>query len=65
MATSDSKRTTIARPYEKNRKAAAEALHNIASCYEKISYATVYRNCFFSKRSGCWRLIGKAHDYSY
>lgn len=55
----------IERPYEKNRKAAAKALYDIARGYERISYATVYRNCFFSKHSGTWRLIGKAHDYTY
>lgn len=55
----------IERPYEKNRKAAAKALYDIARGYERISYATVYRNCYFSKRYGAWRLIGKAHDYTY
>lgn len=55
----------IDRPYEKNRKAAAKALYDIACSYERISYTTVYRNCYFSKRYGCWKLAGKAHDYSY
>lgn len=58
-------KTTVARPYEKNRKAAAQALYDCARAYEKITYATVYRNCYFSRRYGCWKLIGKAHDYSY
>lgn len=57
--------TTISRPYEKNRKAAATALYNLAKAYEKTTFAQVYRKCFYDKRRGSWRLIGKAHDYSY
>lgn len=52
-------------PYEKNRKQAAEALHELAKNYENISYSTVYKNCFYSPRLKCWRYIGQAHDYSY
>lgn len=55
----------IKRPYKKNRKAAAKALYDLIKTYEKISYNTVYRNCFFSNRDGCWKYIGRAHDYSY
>lgn len=57
--------TTISRPYEKNRKAAATELYKLAKSYEKITYEQVYRKCFFDKRRGNWRLIGKAHDYSF
>lgn len=56
---------TISKPYEKNRKAAATELYHIAKCYERITYAQVYRKCYFDKGRGTWRLIGKAHDYSY
>ncbi len=59
------KKSNIERPYRKNRKAAAKALHSIASAYESVSYNTVYSKCYFSTRYGCWRYIGKAHDYSY
>lgn len=65
MATKKTTKTTIERPYEKNRKAAAKALYELAKVYEKVSYDTVYRNCHYSNRLGCWRYIGKAHDYSY
>ena len=58
-------KTKNKRPYDKNRKAAAIALFDIAKRYEKISYSTVYKNCFFSKRFNCWKYIGKAHNYSY
>ena len=47
------------------RKKAAEELHEVASCYEKVAYSTVYKKCFYSKQYGCWRYIGKAHDYSF
>lgn len=54
------------RPYEKNRKAAAQALYELAKCYEKVTYTTVYRQCYFDYRNhGAWRFIGKAHDYTY
>lgn len=56
---------TISKPYEKNRKAAAQALYDLAKTYEKVSYPTIYRRCFYSKKYGCWRYEGKAHDYSY
>ena len=59
------KKTVISRPYEKNRKAAAKALYEFARSYEKVTYDTVYRKCYYSRSYGCWRLIGKAHDYSY
>lgn len=59
------KKTVIDRPYEKNRQAAAKALYEIAKGYEKVTYQSVYRNCYYSRSYGCWRLIGKAHDYSY
>ena len=55
----------IERPYEKNRKAAANELYNIATTYEKVAYSTIYKKCFFSKSLNCWRYIGKAHDYSF
>lgn len=58
-------RTVTTRPYEKNRKAAAAALHNVASGYERISLKDVYRKCYFDKSLNAWRLIGKAHDYTY
>ena len=58
-------KTKIERPYDKNRKAAANALFDLAKEYEKVSYSTVYKKCFFSKRFNCWRFIGKAHDYSF
>lgn len=58
-------RTTKSRPYEKNRKAAAQALYDTAKSYEKVTYATVYKGCYFSKRTGSWRFSGKAHDYTY
>lgn len=57
--------TTKKRPYQKNRKAAAAALYDLAKIYEKVSLKTVYNNCFFSKKYGCWKYIGKAHDYTY
>lgn len=63
MATA--KKSTVERPYEKNRKAAAKALFDIAKSYEKVTLETVYRKCYFSKSYGCWRYIGKAHDYSF
>lgn len=56
-------KTKISRPY--NRKAAAQALFGIAKSYENVTYATIYRNCYFSQRYGCWKYSGKAHDYSY
>jgi len=58
-------KTSIERPYEKNRKAAAQALYQLAKTYEKVSYPTVYSKCYFSKKFGCWKYIGKAHDYSF
>lgn len=57
--------TTISRPYEKNRKAAANALYNLAKIYERVTLKQVYSKCHYSKSLGCWRYIGKAHDYSY
>lgn len=63
MATT--KKTSIERPYQKNRKAAAKALHDLAKTYEKVTLETVYRKCYYSPKYGCWRYIGKAHDYSY
>lgn len=56
---------TVKRPYEKNRKAAAKALYDIVKTYEKVSYPTIYRKCYFSKKYDCWRYEGKAHDYSF
>ncbi len=47
------------------RKLAAEELHSLASCYEKVAYSTVYKNCFYSKQYECWRYIGRAHNYSF
>lgn len=47
------------------KKAAAQALYDLARNYEKVSFATVYRNCYWSPQYGCWRYIGKAHDYSF
>lgn len=63
MATT--KKTVKERPYNKNRKAAAHALYEIAKCYERVKESTVYNNCYFSLNSKCWKFIGKAHDYSY
>lgn len=59
------KKTPIERPYKKNRKAAAKALHELAKAYEKVSYDTVYRKCYYSPKYDCWKFIGKAHDYSF
>ncbi len=55
----------ISRPYEKNRKAAAQALFDLAKTYERVTLKGVYSKCYFDKRLGCWRYIGKAHDYSF
>lgn len=57
--------TKKALPYEKNRKAAATELYNLAKAYEKVTYETIYRKCYYSSRQSCWKYIGKAHDYSY
>jgi len=59
------KKTQIERPYEKNRKAAAKALYEMAKSYESVTYKTVYNKCFYSSRYGCWKYSGKAHDYSF
>ena len=59
------KTTKKALPYEKNRKAAATELHKLAKAYEQVSYATVYKKCYYSSRLGCWKYIGNAHDYTY
>lgn len=56
---------TISKPYEISRKAAAMELYQLANNYEQISYSQVYRRCFYDKKHGTWRLIGKAHDYTY
>ncbi len=58
-------KTKIERPYEKNRQAAANALYNIAKQYESVTLKTVYSKCYYSARYGCWKYIGKAHDYSF
>ena len=55
----------IEKPYDKNRKAAANELFKIAKTYEKVAYSTIYKNCYFSKSFNCWRYIGKAHNYSF
>lgn len=47
------------------RKIAAQALYALAQCYEKVALSTVYKKCFFSNNYGCWRYIGKAHNYSF
>lgn len=60
------KLSVVSRPYEKDRKAAARALYELAKTYEKVSYQTVYRRCYFDYRyHGAWRFIGKAHAYTY
>lgn len=56
---------TISKPYEISRKAAAMELYQFANNYEQISYSQVYRRCFYDKKHSTWRLIGKAHDYTY
>ena len=63
--TTKSTNTKKALPYEKNRKAAATELYNLAKAYEKVTYETIYRKCYYSSRQSCWKYIGKAHDYSY
>lgn len=63
--TTKSANTKKALPYEKNRKAAATELYNLAKAYEKVTYETIYRKCYYSSRQSCWKYIGKAHDYSY
>ena len=55
----------IKRPYDKNRQAAANELFKFVKTYEKVSYSTIYKKCYFSKSFNCWRYIGKAHDYSF
>lgn len=59
------KKSRVERPYEKNRKAAAKALYDLAKAYENVTLKAVYAKCYYSKRLGCWRYIGKAHDYSF
>lgn len=63
--TTKSANTKKALPYEKNRKAAATELYNLAKAYEKVTYETIYRKCYYSSRQSCWKYIGKVHDYSY
>lgn len=50
---------------KQGRKAAATELYNLAKAYEKVTYETIYRKCYYSSRQSCWKYIGKAHDYSY
>lgn len=58
-------KTDVSRPYEKNRKAAAAALYQMAKGYEKVTYEQIYKKCYYAKSCECWKFIGKAHDYSY
>jgi len=50
----------------KTRKAAAVELMAIYNAYEvrKVSFATIYRRIWRDSRTGNWRLIGYAHDYT-
>lgn len=47
------------------RKKAAEELYKLVRCYEKVSLTTVYKKCFYDRRTATWRYIGRAYDYSY
>ena len=58
-------KTKIERPYEKNRKAAAQALYDLVKNYETVTLKSVYKKCYYSKRLGCWKYAGKAYDYSF
>ena len=47
-----------------SRKTAAQALFELAKCYEvKISYSTVYKGCYFF--NGSWHYSGHAHNYTF
>lgn len=50
----------------KPRKTAAAELMAIYNAYEvrKASFATIYRRVWRDSRTGNWRLIGRAHDYT-
>jgi hypothetical protein len=50
----------------KTRKAAAVELMAIYNAYEvrKVTFATIYRRIWRDSRTGNWRLIGHAHDYT-
>lgn len=50
----------------KTRKQAAEELERIYNWYEprKVTFATIYRRIWRDSRTGNWRLVGHAHDYT-
>ena len=48
------------------RKQASEELNNLYNSYEvrKNKIGTTYKKIFLDKKTGNWRLIGYAHDYT-
>lgn len=49
------------------KKEAAKAILADYNNYEnrKVTLNTLYKKCFFDRSRGTFRVIGKAHDYSY
>ena len=51
---------------EMSRKEAAKQLLHVYNNYEprKVTLATIYRRVWRDSKTGNWRLIGRAHDYT-
>lgn len=50
-----------------SKKAAVEAIMYDYNNYEvrKVQFATLYEKCFWDAKREQYRVIGKAHDYSF